>query len=127
MKRLPAFVALSCLLGTVGWAADVPRPVDAAGKPNIVLFLSDDMGWGQLGYQGGQQVKTPSIDRIAREGVTLTQFYVQAVCSPTRAALMTGRYPFRNGMEERTHGNDAAGMLADERTIAQALHDVGYT
>jgi arylsulfatase A-like enzyme len=120
MKSLVAILAFSCSFGCLAPAADGPR------KPNVVLFLSDDMGWGQLGYQGGTQVKTPSIDRIAREGVTLTQFYVQAVCSPTRAALMTGRYPFRNGMEERTHGNDGAGMLADERTIAQALREAGY-
>ena len=98
-----------------------------AAKPNIVVFLSDDMGWGQLGFNGGKDVATPNIDRIAREGVKLTQFYVQAVCSPTRAALLTGRYPFRNGMEERNHGNDASGMLKDERTLAQALETAGYS
>jgi arylsulfatase A-like enzyme len=95
-------------------------------KPNIVVFLSDDMGWAQVGFNGGKEVATPNIDRIAREGVKLTQFYVQAVCSPTRAALLTGRYPFRNGMEERSHGNDMAGMLTDERTLAQTLKSAGY-
>lgn len=104
----------------VAFAATPLRP------PNIVIFLSDDMGWGQLGFQGGKDVATPNIDRIAREGVKLTQFYVECVCSPTRAALLTGRYPFRNGMEERTHGNDNAGMLLDERTLAQALKPAGY-
>jgi arylsulfatase A-like enzyme len=113
----------------VGWLAfSGARGIAApsAVKPNIVVFLSDDMGWGQLGFQGGKAVKTPHIDRLAREGVNLTQFYVECVCSPTRAALLTGRYPFRNGMEERTHGNDTAGMLLDERTLAQALRDAGY-
>lgn len=113
-------LTLACIFSAVS-AATAARP------PNIVIFLSDDMGWGQLGYQGGKDVATPNIDRIAREGVQLTQFYVQAVCSPTRAALMTGRYPFRNGMEERTHGNDASGMLPDERTLAQALKGAGYS
>ena len=100
----------------------------AAGspRPNIVIFLSDDMGWNQVGFNGGKAIATPNIDRIAREGVKLTQFYVQSVCSPTRAALLTGRYPFRNGMEERSHGNDVAGMLPDERTLAQALKSAGY-
>jgi arylsulfatase A-like enzyme len=100
---------------------------DGLTRPNIVIFLSDDMGWTQLGFNGGREIATPNIDRIAREGVKLTQFYVQAVCSPTRAALLTGRYPFRNGMEERSHGNDMAGMLPDERTLAQALKDAGYS
>jgi arylsulfatase A-like enzyme len=119
-RRLPLF-AIGFVLGCVlACAATAPRP-------NIVVFLSDDVGWGQLGYQGGKDVATPHIDRIAREGVQLTQFYVQCVCSPTRAALLTGRYPFRNGMEERTHGNDSAGMLKDERTLAQALKDAGYS
>ncbi len=113
----------------LGCAALVQAAFAAAGArpPNIVIFLSDDMAWGQLGYQGGKDIPTPNIDRIAREGVQLTQFYVESVCSPTRAALLTGRYPFRNGMEERSHGNDAAGMLPDERTVAQALKPAGYT
>jgi arylsulfatase A-like enzyme len=122
MNRLLPLLACAtlCLL------AFAANRLGAATRPNIVIFLSDDMGWGQLGYQGGKAIATPHIDRIAREGVQLTQFYVQSVCSPTRAALLTGRYPFRNGMEERTHGNDVGGMLADERTLAQALRDAGY-
>ena len=97
-----------------------------AERPNILVMLSDDMGWGQPGFQGGTSVPTPNLDRIAQEGVQLAQFYVQAVCSPTRACLMTGRYPFRTGTEERTHANDMAGMLLDERTLAQALKQAGY-
>jgi arylsulfatase A-like enzyme len=108
------------------WCCASLSAATTTAKPNIVVFLSDDMGWGQLGFNGGKEIATPNIDRIAREGVKLTQFYVQAVCSPTRAALLTGRYPFRNGMEERNHGNDTAGMLADERTLAQALKEAGY-
>jgi len=72
-------------------------------------------------------VPTPNLDRIAREGVHLTQFYVHSVCTPTRAALLTGRYPVRTGTEERFHGNDTAGMLADERTLADALKAAGYS
>ncbi len=120
MHRIILALTIVCSLGWRASAATGTRP------PNIVIFLSDDMAWGQVGYQGGKEIPTPTIDRIAREGVRLTQFYVQSVCSPTRAALMTGRYPFRNGMEERTHGNDAGGMLTDERTVAQALQAAGY-
>lgn len=115
--RLLAVLALA----SASHAATPARP------PNVVIFLSDDMGRTQLGMTGGKAVATPNIDRLAREGATLTQFYVQSVCSPTRAALLTGRYPFRNGMEERSHGNDSAGMLPDERTLAQALKSAGYS
>ncbi len=95
-------------------------------RPNILVFLSDDMGWGQPGFNGGTDVATPNMDRIANEGVKLTQFYVQPVCSPTRAALLTGRYPWKNGMEYRTKAKSANGMLVDERTIAEELREAGY-
>ena len=94
-------------------------------KPNIVVFLADDMNWHYPGFNSGP-CETPNLDRLAKEGTRLTRFYVHSVCSPTRAAFLTGRYPFRNGMEERSHGNDTAGMLFDERTLAQALKQTGY-
>ena len=108
---------------TVLHAADAQKI--PARKPNIVVFLSDDMNWHYPGFNGGL-VTTPNLDRLAKEGTRLTQFYVHSVCSPTRAALLTGRYPFRNGMEERSHGNDVGGMLPDERTLAEALKQDGY-
>ena len=95
-------------------------------RPNILVFISDDMGWGQPGFNGGTQVPTPNMDRIANEGVKLTQFYVHPVCSPTRASLLTGRYPWKNGMEGRVGWVSSWGMLVDERTIAEALRDAGY-
>lgn len=94
--------------------------------PNIIVLLSDDLNWNSPGFNGGTLVESPNLDGLAEEGVMLTQFYVQSVCSPTRACLMTGRYPFRTGVEERPHANDIAGMLTDERTLAQALSEAGY-
>jgi uncharacterized sulfatase len=117
---------LFALIAAVALCSGPARAV-VDDKPNIVVFLSDDMGHGQLGLQGGKKVPTPNIDRLAREGVSLTQFYVHSVCSPTRAALLTGRYPVRTGVEERFHGNDTAGMLTDERTLADALKQAGYS
>ena len=106
-------------------AATMLLPVaTSAAKPNIVVILADDMNRHHPGFNGGP-VSTPNLDRLAREGTRLTQFYVHAVCSPTRAAFLTGRYPFRNGMEERSHGNDVAGMLTDERTLAEAFQKRG--
>ena len=97
-----------------------------APRPNIVVFLSDDMGWEQVGFNGGKEVPTPNIDRIAQECVKLTQFYVQPVCSPTRACFLTGRYAWKNGMEVRPTAQSRHGMLLDERTMAEALREAGY-
>ena len=124
---ISAFLAL-----TLAVAASVPGqravPADAGTDvpPNIVIFLSDDMGWGQVGFNGGTEVATPNIDRIADEGVKLTQFYVQPVCTPSRGSLLTGRYSWKNGTETRVGLRDAQGMLTDEHTIAEALGDAGY-
>ena len=76
-------------------------------QPNIVVMLSDDMGWGQVGCQGGTVIPTPNIDSIASEGVSLTQFYVEPVCAPTRSAFLTGRYP-----SERVRKHASPGMTS---------------
>ena len=120
MKRIAvAFAILMPPLITFGAEESGPA------KPNIVVILADDMNWHLPGFNGGI-TSTPNLDRLAREGTSFKQFYVHSVCSPTRAAFLTGRYPFRNGMEERSHGNDTAGMLPDERTLAEALKEAGY-
>ena len=95
----------------------------AAEQPNILVILSDDVPWNTLGYQGGNAA-TPNIDSIARGGAELNHFYVQSVCTPTRACLMTGRYPLRTGTMARF--NASGGMLADERTLANAMKEAGY-
>ena len=74
-----------------------PATVGAAKKPNIVIIVADDLGWADVGYHS-DRITTPHLDRIAREGVELDHFYVFPMCSPTRAGLMTGRYPIRFGM-----------------------------
>lgn len=124
MKLTMTFLAAILLAPlAVLHAADTPRTPPRI--PNIVVILADDMPWNYPGFNSGP-CETPNLDRLAKEGTRLTRFYVHSVCSPTRAALLTGRYPFRNGMEERSHGNDIAGMLPDERTLAQALKPFGY-
>lgn len=98
----------------------------APARPNIVFFLADDLGWGDVGFHGGE-IKTPQIDRLAAAGTRLEQFYVQPVCSPTRAAFMTGRYPIRHGLHigvVRPWAN--YGLPLEERTLPQALKEAGY-
>src|SRR3954453_19167812 len=98
----------------------------AADRPNIVFFLIDDLGWSDVGFHGGE-IKTPNIDKLAAAGARLEAFYVQPVCSPTRAALMTGRYPMRHGLQVGVVRPWAQyGLPLDERTLPQALKDAGY-
>jgi arylsulfatase A-like enzyme len=98
----------------------------SAERPNIVIFLADDLGWTDVGWHGGE-IKTPNLDRLAMQGARLEQFYVLPVCSPTRAALMTGRYPIRHGLQLSVVRPWAQyGLPLDERTLPQALKEAGY-
>src|SRR5215207_8871950 len=90
MRRLMILSALALF-----WAA----PTAAQTKPNVVLVVMDDVGYGDYGAYGAPDVRTPNVDRLAREGVRLTDFYAAPQCTPTRAALMTGRYQQRARLE----------------------------
>ncbi len=98
----------------------------AADRPNIVFFLIDDLGYADCGFNGGKVIKTPNIDRLASEGAVLEHHYVQPVCSPTRAALMTGRYATRTGVYTIVRPGAKWGLPLEERTLAQALKSAGY-
>ena len=95
-------------------------------KPNVVYIMSDDQGWKDVGYHGSD-IKTPNIDRLASGGARLEQYYSQQICTPSRAALMTGRYPFRYGLQSFViAAGHTYGLPTDEYIISQALHDAGY-
>ncbi len=101
-------------------------------QPNFIIIFTDDQGYADLSSYGGQHVSTPSIDRMAAEGVRLTNFYVAApLCSPSRAALLTGSYPIRNDMAYGSDflvllAEDPKGLHPDEITLAEILQDAGY-
>jgi arylsulfatase A len=98
----------------------------APAPPNIVFIFADDLGWGDLGCYGSK-LPTPNIDRMASDGVRFRQFYsANALCSPSRAALLTGRYPTRVGIPRILFPNDTLGIPDNETTIAQMLKAVGY-
>ncbi|MFH5833267.1 arylsulfatase [Halalkalibaculum sp. DA384] len=92
--------------------------------PNIVLIVTDDQGWGDLSIHGNVNIRTPNIDSLAYEGASFTNFYVQPVCSPTRAELLTGRYHPRSGVYSTSAGGER--MDLDETTIAEVFQQAGY-
>ena len=103
--------------------------LSAADKPNIILIMADDMGYGELGCTGHPTFKTPVLDKLAKEGLRLTDFHSNgAVCSPTRAALMTGRYQSRSGIEGVVTAakHRHTGLPLKETTMAEALKGAGY-
>ncbi len=93
-------------------------------KPNILLFLTDDQGWGDVSLHGNDQLHTPNMDRIALEGARFDRFFVSPVCAPTRASLLTGRYHLNTGVHGVTRGRET--MKADEVTLAEVLKQNGY-
>ena len=122
---------LASLLAACTPASRVSIDPPADRPPNFVVVFADDLGWGDLGSYGAPVIRTPHLDRMAAEGQRWTNFYVTAsVCSPSRAGLLTGRLPVRNGLygdRVRVLFPDFAGGIQDEEiTIAEALGDLGY-
>jgi arylsulfatase A-like enzyme len=112
-------------LGTLGTPASAAQTA-AAPRPHILYVLADDLGWKDVGFHGSD-IQTPTLDRLAAEGVRLQQFYVQSMCTPTRAALMTGRYPLRYGLQTGVIlSAHTYGLPTDEWLLPQALVEAGY-
>ena len=114
-----AIVLLAMFASEVAFGAD-------AKQPNIVVIVADDLGWGDVGWHDSQ-IKTPQLDALANRGARLEAHYVQPVCSPTRAALMTGRYPIRHGLQTGVVRPWAQyGLPLEEQTLAEGLRSAGY-
>ncbi len=122
MKRwcLALYLVLAVLAG-FGWTA--ARAAVAPG-PNILLIMADDQGYGDLGFHGNNKIDTPVLDRLAAESVRFDRFFVCPYCTPTRAALMTGRYPLRTGAAAVTRGLET--VRSEEVTLAEVLRPAGY-
>lgn len=118
MPRFASMLVLLCMMSGNVWAQE------RAARPNVVLIMTDDQGYGDLGAHGNPKIKTPNLDRFAGESGTFTHFYVSPVCTPTRASLMTGRYNYRTGAIDTFMGR--AMMHADEVTVAERLREGGY-
>ena len=124
-KMMCAASAFFCTLFIFGAIASGERP-------NVVLILADDLGYGDLSCYGQQSYRTPAIDRLAAEGIKATDFYVPVpYCAPSRAALLTGRFPLRNGVTRNPHPDttpeaDVVGLDPSERTLGEAFQQAGY-
>lgn len=99
-------------------------PALLAQRPNILLIMSDDQGYGDLGIMGNKQLETPNLDSLFQEGVTFSRFYVSPVCAPTRASLLTGRYHHRTGVSGVFQGEEI--LSGEEVTIPEILSQAGY-
>lgn len=123
MRRLPRVLAAASACGLF---AIVPFTGTAAERqrPNVVIFLADDAGWGDYSVSGNPDVRTPHVDSLARDGVSLKWFFVQPVCAPTRAELLTGRYHPRSGVRGVSTGQER--MALGEKTLADAFRAAGY-
>jgi len=124
-----ALLVLVCganwLVGVPCWGADASDGAVPPEKPNFLLIVADDLGWADVAFHGAK-IRTPHLDRLAREGVRLDQHYVQPLCTPTRAALLTGRYPSRFGPHVLSPSNLRA-LPKGTVTLASALKSVGYS
>jgi arylsulfatase A len=124
--RTRAPLALAPASPSGGAPADARRD-PLPNSPNVIIVLTDDQGYADVGVFGAQGLTTPNLDRLAAEGVRLTNFYVGApVCSPSRAALLTGSYPIRVGITDVLKPNSPIGLNPQEVTIADLLKSVGY-
>jgi arylsulfatase A-like enzyme len=100
------------------------RPSERSWKPNIILCMADDLGWGDPGFNGNAVIRTPQLDAMARAGMRMTRFYAAApVCSPTRGSCLTGRHPYRYGVFSANVGH----LRRNEVSLAEALKAQGYT
>ena len=129
MKYSPfKYMALALLVMAVSCKDQVKPDLilnsQRTNKPNIVIILTDDQGWGDLGITGNTNLATPNIDAIAKNGVMFDHFYASPVCSPTRAELLTGRYFPRLGVYSTSSGGERLNL--NETTIAEVFKEAGY-
>lgn len=127
MKSPRLFIAfvLAILVSSFEWVPPLSAQ-QSTQRPNIVYIMADDLGWKDVGFHGSD-IQTPNIDKLAKGGVILEQFYAQPMCTPSRAALMTGRYPHRYGLQTAVIPSAGTyGLTTDEWLLSQALKEAGY-
>jgi arylsulfatase A-like enzyme len=125
-RNLSSFhlLMLAGLLVTIPVLLTETNAQTAQRRPNILLIITDDQGYGDLALHGNEQISTPALDRLGRESIRFDRFFVSPLCAPTRASLLTGRYSLRTGVSGVAEGQET--MRAEEVTLAEALGEAGY-
>lgn len=114
-------------MGAIYWMVGTAMPICLSAPPNVIIILADDLGYGDLGCFGATDIATPNLDRLAAQGMRMTDFYVaQAVCTASRAALMSGCYPNRIGLAGALNHTSRNGIHPDEWLLPEMLRDKGY-
>src|SRR5512136_2921407 len=132
VKKAAAWAAVGGILSVTTVMSTRPakaQDTKASAKPNIILILSDEFGYGDAGVYGGgtgRGMPTPALDRLAKEGMTFFSFYAQPSCTPGRAAMQTGRFPNRSGMTTVAFQGQGGGLPKAEWTLASQLKTAGY-
>lgn len=125
-RRAALLVAILGLLASIAAPARAARARNGDKAPNILFIVADDLGWKDVGFHGSD-IKTPNLDKLAAEGARLEQYYAEPMCTPTRACLMTGRYPLRYGLQTGVIlSAHTYGVPTDEWLLPQALKEAGY-
>jgi hypothetical protein len=125
-NMLTHLVAIAALLAVgTGCSPSEKGQSNLDSPPNVILIMSDDQGIGDFGINGNPIVQTPFIDEMARNPASMSRFYVNAVCSPTRSSLMTGRWSYRTGVTDTFKGRSI--MNSEETTITEVLKEAGYS
>ena len=118
----PVLVLIHALVVSL-WTIEA-RAAEPPSRPNVLVILADDQGWGDLSLNGNTNLRTPHIDSLARDGARFERFFVSPVCSPTRAEFLTGRWHPRGGVHGVSTGGERLDL--DETTIAEAFQAAGY-
>ncbi|MCI0723294.1 MAG: sulfatase-like hydrolase/transferase [Acidobacteria bacterium] len=116
---------MGLVLASAGYGSAATAPAAKADRPNIVIIVADDLGWNDVGFHGSK-IKTPRLDELAKQGVILDQFYVYPTCSPTRAALLSGRNPGRLGILAPLYLDPKDSLPLETVTLAELLVSGGY-
>ena len=118
MNHAEQHLCIAIVLAVAGTAGCAAEQQEAAAAPNVVVIVADDLGFGDVGYNGSE-IRTPQIDSLAKEGITFDRFYVHPLCSPTRSALMTGRSPLNTGVLTALEPWFDSGLPLDENTTVR--------
>ena len=122
LSRWTVFIAAVILV--MGFSETSLAQTNSVKRPNIVLIMTDDQGFGDVGFHGNTKLNTPNLDRLASESAEFTNFYIQPLCAPTRAALLTDRYPERTRAVEVNYVRSI--IREEEITVAENLKAAGY-